>query len=629
MPGMLLLFPILAVIITMIAGAITMLIPQISQSLLGSINAANNVYALLIEIPRPLWDSSIYLFPQLIENTPINGYSNFIGTSMTNFYATSRMASFILLTFIIIIAGASYILQNFKIISEGTAMRILMGSIMCIIFIYLFPPLYDSIAALINSLTYPSPYGILKPGMIDEILLHASTVIPTSLDDVGSALVGTFMNLMLFILTLITYVSLVIMGVLRTFFIGAIFALMPIFLVLRLLPFIDKIADAFIQVIIGGILASIIVSLFFAFGHSVIVSPAISGLMKTLISIGILLASSLMLTFLIPTLGSMMSTITTAITGTITGATIGGIAITTGAAAGAYQAGQLLTPLVQAGAITRETLMLRGIGSALGGAIGTFGTMAPKMILGTSSFGIPVALSIGKGVASLASFKLPEIDEVEAGEALILKAAVTPHDKEHDIHEMEKWGECVKTMLLNRPPEVIGQEIAKMIGIKIKNPEAVGRRVQERIYEIMNITKDDLLTQRILLSRIGRTYSIWKEKTIGLLMPDPDNESSMISLDEYVDKVAKKALRAKNIPTDRYDEELQRMKNYIRNTLVKRRGISGLSPLTLYSALRERKINSDKISDFIIRRKGISTKEFENEVENFFKSLNGSSSEGY
>ncbi|MCS7098204.1 MAG: hypothetical protein NZ922_04430 [Candidatus Methanomethyliaceae archaeon] len=617
MPGMLLLLPLLAVVISMVAGAITMLIPQLSQSLLGAINAANNVYALLIEIPRPLWDNNIYLFPQLIESNPISGYSNFIGTSMTNFYAASRMASFILLVFVIIIAGISYFLQNFKIVSEGTAMRVFTGSIMCIVLIYLFPPIYDAIAALVNSLTYPSPYGILKPGMINEILLHASTIIPTSLDDVGSALVGIFMNLMLFIFTLITYVSLVIMGILRIFFIGATFALMPILLVLRLLPFIDKIADVFIQVIVGGILASIIVSLFFAFGYDVITSPTISGLMKTLISIGILMSSSLMLTFLIPTLGSMMSTITTAITGAITGATIGGVAITTGAAAGAYQAGQLLVPLIQAGAITKRTAMLRGIGSALGGAIGTFGTIAPRMMPGMTSFGIPIALSIGKEAASFASFKLPEIDEVEAGEALILKAAATPHDKEHDIHEMEKWGERVKTMLLNRPPEIIGQEIAKMIGMRIKNPEAIGRRVQERIYEIMDATKGDLLTQRILLSRIGRAYSIWKERTIELLIPD--NEGNMISLDEYVDKVAKKALEAKNIPADRYEEEIQKMKNYIRNTVAKRKGIVGLSPLTLYSALRERKSNSDKISDFIIKRRGILTKDYE--AESFFKSL--------
>jgi hypothetical protein len=60
------------------------------------------------------------------------------------------------------------------------------------------------------------------------------------------------MNLFLFIFTMITYLSIAIMGVLRTFFIGAAFALMPVLLVIRLMPYVDRVADLFIQVIVGG-----------------------------------------------------------------------------------------------------------------------------------------------------------------------------------------------------------------------------------------------------------------------------------------------------------------------------------------------------------------------------------------
>jgi predicted phage tail protein len=123
------------------------------------------------------------------------------------------------------------------------------------------------------------------------------------------------MNLFLFIFTMITYVSIAIMGVLRTFFIGAAFALMPVLLVIRLMPYVDRVADLFIQVIVGGVLASIIVSFFFAFGYDVLTSASISGLMKTLIALGVLLACPPMMTVLIPHLGSLMSSMFIAITG--------------------------------------------------------------------------------------------------------------------------------------------------------------------------------------------------------------------------------------------------------------------------------------------------------------------------
>ncbi|MEM2525067.1 MAG: hypothetical protein QXI49_02580 [Candidatus Methanomethylicaceae archaeon] len=598
MSAALIILPLIGILITIISGAIAMLFPNIAISFLGAINAPQNIYSLLIEIPRPFWDNNTYFFPA-IENNIISGYSGLIGISMTNFYAMARIIAFILLSFSIIIASFSYFLQNFKIINEGIAIRILTGSIMCIIFIYIFPIIYDSIAIIVNTITYPSPYSILKPGMIDEILLHSSIILPTENNDIGSALAGLFINLLLFIFTLITYISLTIMGILRTFFIGAAFALMPILLVLRLLPFIDRIADIFIQVLIGGILTSIIVSIFFAFGYDLITSSKITGLMKTLISLGILLSSSLMITFLIPTLGSIMSTVTNVIIGATTGAAIGGVAITTGAVIGAYQAGQVLSPLIKAGVISTESAILRSTLSALGGATGTLGTMASRIIPGITNFGLPTAISMGRKAASLATLNLPEIEESEIAEALVLKAAATPHDAEDNIMEIEKWCEKVKTMLLNRPPEVIGYEIANMTRIKIKNYELLGRKFQEKINELINLTDDNPNTQKILLSRIGRLYNTWKEMSINSLISDPDDKNKKISLSEYVDKLAKKTLENNNLENNK--EELERMKQKIFEIILEKKQLNGFSPITLYSAIKEKKINANKISEFILK----------------------------
>ncbi|MEM4218109.1 MAG: hypothetical protein QXZ09_08805 [Candidatus Methanomethylicaceae archaeon] len=547
--------PIIFIISTIIAGAITTFFPQLTTWILGSINAADNIYALLIEIPRPLWDNNTYLLDPLVNSTSYglytnatSGYSFLIGSSMTNFYGASRTAALILLVFVVAFAGISYFLQNFRLVSEGTATRILMGSVMCIVLIFIFPPVYDVIAATINALTYPGPSGILKPGMIDEILLHASAVFPTGgLSDLGSIIAGIFMNLFLFIFTLITYAGIAIMGILRTFFIGAAFALMPILLVMRLIPVLDRVADIFIQVVVGGILASLIISIFFAFGFDVLTSPTVSGLMKTLIALGVLMASSLMLTFLIPSLGSMMTTITNAITGAAAGAAVGGVTVATGAAAASYQSFRELAPLVTAGRISPTTAFLRSTGAGLGGAAGALGTIFPTMRAPAA------ALSTGRSAGSvLIKDLLKEYGEDEIGDSLILKAAATPHDKEKDPELMKKWAENVKVDLLNRPPEVIGSEISKMTGLEFKDSEAVGKRVQARIRTLMEMSKADPDTQNILLSRVGRLYSGWKEEGIEKFKID-----------------------------------------------------GALEPFKAYAAVKERKLNADKVSDFIVSRRGM------------------------
>jgi len=130
-----------------------------------------------------MWDQGVYGIPALTNSTSgaaynATGYSGLIGPSMTHLYASSRTAAFALLVFVVTIAALSFFLQNFRIVGEGTAMRILTGTIMAVVFIFLFPPIYDVIAATVNSITYPGPNSIIPPGAIDTILSHAAAVAP-------------------------------------------------------------------------------------------------------------------------------------------------------------------------------------------------------------------------------------------------------------------------------------------------------------------------------------------------------------------------------------------------------------------------------------------------------------------
>ncbi len=241
----------LLAVLMIIVGIIGLALPAFTNWILSAVNMPQNIYSLLIELPRPLWDNQTF-GPQLFNSSePVSGYSGIIGQSMTHLYAGSKTAAFALLAVVLVVAGLSFFLQNFRILGEGTAVRILTGSIMAVVFIFVFPYIYDAVAATVNSLTYPSPHGIIPPGAIDKILESASAIswasppsntttwnftitpypqpyvpVPSSAD-VGSLVAAAMMNIFLFIFLLITYASVAVMGILRIFFIGAAFALMP------------------------------------------------------------------------------------------------------------------------------------------------------------------------------------------------------------------------------------------------------------------------------------------------------------------------------------------------------------------------------------------------------------------
>ena len=194
--------PLLALlpIIMVIIGLINLALPGVTGLILNATNMPQNIYSLLIEIPRPMWDQGVYGIPALANSTSgaaynTTGYSGLIGPSMTHLYASSRTAAFALLVFVVIIAALSFFLQNFRIVGEGTAMRILTGTVMAVVFIFLFPPIYDVIAATVNSITYPGPNSIIPPGAIDTILSHAAAVAPNPTTYTFSNSTGTAANI--------------------------------------------------------------------------------------------------------------------------------------------------------------------------------------------------------------------------------------------------------------------------------------------------------------------------------------------------------------------------------------------------------------------------------------------------
>jgi len=135
-----------------------------------------------------------------------------------------------------------------------------------------------------------------------------------------------------------------------------------------------------------------------------------------------------------------------------------------------------------------------------------------------------------------------------------------------------------------------------MTGTDLTEEEAaeIGSRMQGRVRQIMEMTKDSPEAQNILLSRIGRSYNAWKTYTMEL--KDPATGRPLID-------VAKEAVRSRMTPEEfEKTGEAETMKEL--QKLLSERGMAGVSPTTQYAALRDRKANADKIADFVqLRRK--------------------------
>lgn len=560
----LVLLPLVFVGVSFFLGIISAAVPGLSTALVEWLNLPENVYALLIEIPRPAWDAS---FGPQIAGAPggiytnSSGYSNIIGPAMTSLYAGSRLASFLLLAFVVMFAAFAYFLQNFRLVSEGAAARILTGSVMTVILILVFPLLYDTVAATINTLTYPGPSSIIPPDAITTILSTAASVSPginwsnPMATDVAGLMIGAIMNLFLMIFTLTSYIAVAVLGLLRTFFIGAAFALMPVLLVIRLMPYVDRVADLFIQVIVGGTLVSVIVAFFFNFGYAVITTATISALFKTLMALGVLLASSLMMTVLIPHLGALMGSISNTITGAATGAAVGGAAVLSSMASAGLSAAPSLTAAVGAGQLSGAGAALRSIGTSTLAGLGTLGSAAPRMAgLGAIGGAVPAALSIGRSLGTHPLLSRSDIfaEEPAYADAIILDAAATPHALESgdaiDAARLKEYAEMVRRDILTRPPEVLGEDFAKMTGLRVEDKAEVGERIKSRLENIVKQTGDTPDLQDKLLARIGQQYNYWKDNPMSAEKLNAVIGSAKKNADRVAEMIQKAHFEAGAVP---------------------------------------------------------------------------------
>ena len=356
------------------------LAPQIADWLIGIAGGEQGIYNFLVKLPIiPDKVNGRYVWPGT--NQPFDpGAAGFIGPAAIEVFLIIRNISMMFFAAVLIVAAICYVTESMKVMREGTALSILTGSIFALIFMFLALPLYNAVAAVFNELTDPKRSLILGGGMITSIAKNA-VVSNVSWLNLGEALAQLFGSMFFLIMTAVALVLVSVLGIMRLFMIGALIAMLPLWIVLRAIPVTRHVGESMIEQLMGLVLASLVSAIILRFGYEVAAVGCFTGLTATIASIATLITAAMMPTILAPRLSGLMTTgalvssqAVSAAAQTAVGAALGGIAGVGGAlapAAGTALRGYRAGGLSGASAALRSagytaTGILRGVGAGLG-----------------------------------------------------------------------------------------------------------------------------------------------------------------------------------------------------------------------------------------------------------------------
>jgi hypothetical protein len=360
---------ILIAFFTVTMLAIYLAAPALMSVLFNTIiGGPNGIYSYLLELPT-------------INNPPSKGgtIGQELGLPMVRVFSLMQTIALSMFAVVIIVAAICYVLENFRIMSEGTAANIIMNSVFTFILIFACQPLYNAAASAINVFVgWPSVGGsgilITSGNMISTIVGYATGGIGTVPMPNLDPFTGFFFSGILIMLVASILMLTLVMGLTRLFFTGVLAAILPLILVLRLIPLTKHFADTLLQDLIGFMFASVMASIVLLFGYQVLTTATLSPLTQILIAIVTLFAAAYMSTVFVGKFGALGMAAAGLVGGavsTATGAALGlaGGAVIGGAGGMASRVGSL----AGSGLSRTELLGQAGSGFASGAASGVVG----------------------------------------------------------------------------------------------------------------------------------------------------------------------------------------------------------------------------------------------------------------
>ncbi|MDR1992064.1 MAG: hypothetical protein LBQ98_00950 [Nitrososphaerota archaeon] len=314
---------------------ITLLVIYLAAPLIMStlfdviIGGPEGIFSYLLELP-------------LISEPPGSGgtIGQQLGVPMTYVFGIMRTIALAMFAVVLIIAAICYVLENFRIMNEGTAANIIMNSVFTLILIFACQPIYNATAGAINMFVgWPSVGGsgllIQSGNIIDVIVGYGTGGIGTVPLPNLDPFTGFFFSGILVMLVASLLMLTLVMGVARLFFVGVLAAVLPLILVLRLIPFTKHFADTLLQDLVGFMFASIMASIVLLFGYQILITTSLSPLTQILLAIITLFTAAYMSTVFVGKFGALgmaaanlvggaVSTATGAAIGMVGGALLGG-----------------------------------------------------------------------------------------------------------------------------------------------------------------------------------------------------------------------------------------------------------------------------------------------------------------
>ena len=307
---------ILIAFFTITMWVIYLATPVIMSTLFNVIiGGPEGIYSYLLELP-------------LIDTPGSSGgtIGQQLGVPMTYVFGIMRTIALAMFAIVLIVAAICYVLENFRIMNEGTASNIIMSSVFTLILIFACQYIYNAAAGAINIfIGWPDVGGsglLLSSGNIIDVIIGygtggIGTVALPNLD----AFTGFFFSGILIMLVASLLMLTLVMGLTRLFFVGVLAAVLPLILVLRLIPLTKHFADTLLQDLIGFMFASIMASIVLLFGYQILITTSLNPLTQILIAIITLFAAAYMSTVFVGKFGALGMAAANMVGGAVTAAT--------------------------------------------------------------------------------------------------------------------------------------------------------------------------------------------------------------------------------------------------------------------------------------------------------------------
>jgi hypothetical protein len=325
-----------------------------------------------------------YVFPLAGSGTDVN--NGVIGVpQMEKLYNQVRDVSFLLLGIVFMFAALTFVLENFRIMSPGTAWNIIAKSIFYVIMIWLLLWLYNGIAGGVSQLALyfdklpdgSSAAETIWKRFTSILYIPQGASAWNIITGIEGAIVGNLAVPIIAIVAFTTAVIVWITSVGRIVILAAAVCALPLALIFDLIPPLKRFADTLFGMVIGLTFSPIIVAIMFNISVPIadaIVCTSSIPLFHILVYGAIISMGSVVIVAFAPMVGSAVSAATTtALSGA--GALIAsGMMIGQTATAGGASLGSGALAAARAGLPTREALKVGGITGLKGAGTAFFTT---------------------------------------------------------------------------------------------------------------------------------------------------------------------------------------------------------------------------------------------------------------